>query len=277
MSSAPPTAKTRLLALLGDPVSHSFSPLLHNTILRVLGLDAVYVALRCAPADCAALLAGIARSGGAGNVTIPHKETAARAIEQPSAAVVRTGACNSFWFENGRVCGDNTDVVGFVRAVQFAFGELAGARVLLLGAGGAARAVLLGLETLSVAQVHVQARSPGRVAQLAPILAGSRTQFEIGTAEPSSFDMIVNATPLGLHEGDPFPWPLAQLAPNTRIFDLVYRAGETGWVRAARAAGFPSADGQEMLVQQAAASFLRWWQRDPPIEQMRLALAAATS
>jgi shikimate dehydrogenase len=210
-------------------------------------------------------------------VTIPHKETATRAIEQPSAAVVRTGACNSFWLEKGRVCGDNTDVEGFVHAVQLAFGDLAGARVLLVGAGGAARAVLLGLETLGAAQVQVFARSPARAAQLAPILAGSRTRLVAGNAQPSSCDMVVNATPLGLHDDDTFPWPLAELAPHTRIFDLVYRRGETAWVRAARAAGFPSADGQEMLVQQAAASFLRWWQREPPVDQMRLALAGTAS
>lgn len=264
------TAATRLLAILGEPVAHSLSPVLHNAALQALHLDGVYVALSCSAADCPGLLRGVAQAGGGGNVTLPHKEIAARTIERPSALVKRTGACNTYWLEKGQICGDNTDVEGFQRAVQSAFGDLAGAHVLVLGAGGAARAVLAALADARAARVSLLARTPARAEQLAFILAGSATRIQPAVAGASDpVDLVVNATPLGLHDHDPEPFPLDRLRPGTLVFDLVYHPQETAWVRAARAAGLRAADGKEMLLQQAAASFRRWWRCDPPIDVMR--------
>jgi len=267
------SASTRLLAILGDPVAHSRSPILHNAAMRTLLLDGVYLALQCTTEACPSLLRGIAQAGGGGNITIPHKEIAARALERSSASVQRTGACNTYWFEAGQVCGDNTDVEGFSQAAQSAFGDLRGAEVLLLGAGGAARAVLAALCDMSVALVRVQARSPQRAAQLAGIATGSATRFEILPPGASArADLLINGTPLGMHDHDAWPAQLADVEPGTRIFDLVYRAQETPWVRAALAAGLQAVDGKEMLLQQAVAAFRRWWQRDPQLDVMRAAL-----
>ncbi|MGH7459824.1 MAG: shikimate dehydrogenase [Longimicrobiales bacterium] len=267
------TASTSLLALLGDPVTHSFSPVLHNAALQVLGLDAVYLALRCSAADFPGLMTAIARANGAGNVTIPHKESAARTVTKQTAAVQKTGACNTFWLEAGEVYGDNTDVEGFVRATQASFGDVSGARTLLLGAGGAARAVLAGLVTLRADSVQVVARTATRAAALASITSGSPTRFE-SLAEPSAepFDLVVNATPVGMHDHDSLPFPIEKLASSTRVFDLVCRPNLTAWVRAARAAGFLAVDGKEMLLQQAFAAFSRWFPQKPPFEVMRNAL-----
>ncbi len=111
------TASTRLLALLGDPVGHSLSPLIQNAALRHTGADGVYVALRCAAEDLLSLIRALARAQGGGNVTLPHKEKAASVVDVPSEAVRRTGACNTFWGgPDGRVHGDNTDVEGLRRA-----------------------------------------------------------------------------------------------------------------------------------------------------------------
>src|SRR5690606_22711034 len=112
------TAATRLVALLGDPVSHSLSPTFQNAAFDAAGLDAVYLALRVSATELPGLLRGIAHAGGAGNVTVPHKEVAARAVDVPTEEVVRTGACNTFWCEGDRVHGDNTDVTGFLRAIE---------------------------------------------------------------------------------------------------------------------------------------------------------------
>jgi len=109
--SDPPRASTRVFALLGNPVSHSRSPLLHNAAFAAAGLDAVYVALRCAPDDVRGLLRGLAMAGGGGNVTVPHKAAAALALDWAEAEVALTGACNTFWLVDGQVCGANTDVV----------------------------------------------------------------------------------------------------------------------------------------------------------------------
>jgi shikimate dehydrogenase len=266
------SAATRLLAILGDPIAHSLSPTLHNAVFRALGLDAVYVGVRCSAPDCAPLLLAIARAGGAGNVTLPHKHVAARTVETPSAAVRRTGACNTFWLENGRVAGDNTDIEGFRRALYAFRGHPAGARIVLLGAGGAARAVIAALVDEGVERVEVLARNPERVGQLERVAAGSRLQLQPIERISGNIDLIINATPLGIHDQDPQPYPLDELSPSTGVFDLVYRAADTSWVRAARERGLPAMDGKEMLIQQAAAAFERWWPREAPVAQMREAL-----
>jgi shikimate dehydrogenase len=129
-------AETRLIALLGDPIAHSLSPGLQNAAIRAAGLDAVYLALRCDADHVHGLIRGIAGAGGGGNVTIPHKATAAEAVEVQSLAVQRTRACNTFWAEGGRLHGDNTDVAGFDAAARALIGAPAGARALVVGGGG---------------------------------------------------------------------------------------------------------------------------------------------
>ncbi|MEX2283497.1 MAG: shikimate dehydrogenase [Gemmatimonadota bacterium] len=273
MSESPHiSASTRLITLLGDPVAHSLSPQLHNAAFRALALDAVYVALRCSSSDCGALLRAIARSGGAGNVTAPHKEQAAAAVEVPSDAVRGTGACNTFWLENDRVAGDNTDVEGFRRALHAFAGDVAAARVLLLGAGGAASAVVAALAGERVTRVDIIARNQERLGQLSARAAQWGIELKPTDRIKQPVDLIINATPLGFHEEDALPYPLENLAPGTAIMDLVYRTDETAWVRRARENGMRAIDGKEMLLQQAAASFERWWPLPAPRDAMRRAL-----
>jgi len=278
---------TRLLALLGDPVAHSLSPRLQNAAFRAAGLDGVYLALRSSGEDLAGLLRGIAGAGGGGNVTIPHKERAARAVDRRSPAAERTGAVNTFWEEEGRVHGDNTDITGCIRALESLLspGEVRGRRVLLLGAGGAARAAILALEELGAKQVDVWNRTPARartmlealdpVGPAIRILEGRiqgealRPGPEAGSAEgsfrvPDDISLVINATPRGLGADDPHPLPLDALRPGTPLLDLVYRPEETRWIREGRAAGHPAADGGIMLVEQGMAAFERWWGQAAP-------------
>lgn len=274
--TATPGAGTRVFALLGDPVSHSLSPRFQNAALRALGHDAVYVALRCAPADVAGLLLGLARAGGGGNVTLPHKERAAAAVEVPSAAVRATGACNTFWAEDGRVHGDNTDVEGVRRAMRAVAGRpLGGARVLLVGAGGSARAALHAMREEGVERVVILNRRQHRAGELAARFASPGFRVDVAGPEDDltrdRFDLAVNATPLGLRPDDPLP-PTGG-APFDAALDLVYSPSETPWVRAMREAGIRAADGKEMLLHQGAAAFRCWWGGEPPLETMRAALA----
>lgn len=278
--TAPPSPTTRLVALLGDPVSHSLSPVFQNAAIAAAGVDAVYLALRCAAADFPGLLTGIARAGGAGNVTLPHKELAARQLDRRTDAVERTGACNTFWLENGRVCGDNTDVEGFAAAAAALLGrDPRGARVLLLGSGGAARAALAALTEGGADEVVLCNRTAERAESLAEGFrsAGARIRVQPDPAELGGerFDLAVNATSLGIRPSDPLP--LSPRAGPTigAALDLVYSPGETRWVREMRASGIPAADGQEMLLRQGAAAFRRWWGREAPLDAMRAALAAA--
>jgi shikimate dehydrogenase len=269
-------AASRLLVLLGDPVAHSLSHVVHRAALHAVGLDGCYVPLRCGAVDVGTLMRVIAAGGGGGNVTVPHKEIAARHVDHATPAVLRSGACNTFWLERGRLAGDNTDVTGFSDAVRVLIGAPAGTRTLLIGAGGAARAAACALLDDGAESLAVLARNEERASRLRADLDDSRVRvITAAAAALESFDLIVNATPLGLHPGDGLPCERGLLARAGAVLDLVYRPGETPWVCQARALGVRAADGREMLLHQAAAAFTRWWDRPAPREAMRAALAAA--
>jgi shikimate dehydrogenase len=269
------TAKTRVLTLLGDPVSHSASPEIQNAAFADAGVDGVYVAVRCAADDLSGFMHGLARAGGGGNITLPHKEKAAAVLDVPSEAVRRTGACNTFWGVNGKVHGDNTDVDGFRRALQtFLHGSVTGVRALVLGAGGAARAALLGLLDEGAAEVLLFNRTSERARAVARRIGGQRARVVplVQGLEGESFDVVVNTTRLGLDPHDPSPIDFARLGRAGAAMDLVYGRHKTAFVQAAERAGIRWTDGMEMLVQQGAVSFERWWDRPAPIEAMRAAV-----
>jgi len=269
------TAKTRVLTLLGDPVTHSRSPEIQNAAFAEAGVDGVYVAVRCAADDLSGFMHGLSRAGGGGNVTLPHKEKAAAVVDVPSEAIRRTGACNTFWGESGKVHGDNTDVDGFRRALRvFLGGPAEGARALLLGAGGAARAALLGLLDEGASEVLLYNRTAERARAVARRIGGQRARVvplmqELGGER---FDVVINATRLGLDPHDAAPIDFSLLGRGGAALDLVYGTHETSFVRAAKARGVRAADGMEMLVQQAAVSFERWWGRPAPTDVMRAAI-----
>jgi shikimate dehydrogenase len=254
---------------------------MQNAAFRAAAVDGVYVALRCSRAAFPAILDGIARAGGAGNVTVPHKQAALHAVEQGTAVVERTGVCNTFWLENGRVCGDNTDVAGFAATVTRTIGDPSGARALLLGAGGGARAVVCALLDAGVSAIAILNRSAERARELRERLDPAALQIRlIGHADElagQAYDLVVNATTLGLHEGDAEPFDLTRLRHAGAVIDIVYRPGGTAWVRQARSLGIRAIDGVEMLLQQGAAAFELWWQRPAPIDAMRSALNSASS
>ncbi len=270
------TASTRALTLLGDPVGHSKSPHIQNAAFAAAGVDGVYVAVRCALDDLQGFMRGLSRAGGGGNITLPHKERAASVVDVASPAVRRTGACNTFWGdEDGRVHGDNTDVGGFRQALKsFVEGSPAGIRVLLLGAGGAARAALMGLLEEDAGEVVVYNRTAERARAVARRIGGQRARVApiLEDLRSESFDLVVNATRLGLGESDPTPLDFDLLHRVGGAMDLVYGSKPTPFVRAAEALGIRATDGTEMLVQQAAASFERWWDEPAPVEIMRAAM-----
>ena len=274
-----PGATTRLLALLGDPVAHSLSPAFQNAALRHAGLDAVYLALRCTPDAFPGLLRGIVAAGGGGNITIPHKAAGAALLDDPTPAVRRTGACNTFWGEDGRILGDNTDVEGFAAACRSLIGSPAGSRVLVLGAGGAARAGVVALLDARADAVHVLNRDPDRAREMAAALdPGARRLSVLPTpdhARREGYDLVVNATPLGLDDGDPLPLDLEMPVRLGAVLDLVVRPGGSRWTKAAVRMGIPAGDGGEMLLRQGAAAFQRWTGLPAPLEVMERALESA--
>lgn len=269
-------ARTRLVALLGDPVEHSLSPVFQNAAFQEAGVPGIYLALRTDDGSLVHLLRGIAGAGGAGNVTLPHKEAAVAALDRATGAVARTGACNTFWKEHGHVWGDNTDVQGFRAAVaRLVPGGARDARVLLIGAGGAARAALAALEDEGAGSVTVLNRTPSRARELIARHADGQLSMDVAQDAASlrggHFDLVVNCTSLGLRPGDPHPIAVDSVGMGAAL-DLVYAPAGTRWTRDLSAAGIPAADGVEMLIEQGAAAFERWWGRPAPIETMRRSL-----
>lgn len=277
----------RRFALLGDPVSHSVSPAMHRAAFRHWEIEAAYDAVRAGPDELEPLVREFAASGG-GNVTLPYKERAAELLGDATEPVRATGACNCFWSDaGGRLCGDNTDVGGFLDALAHHFGlEPVGARVLVLGAGGAARAVAYACRTAGAAGVEVANRTASRAEELASrILAATpgdagglpRTLRVVSRSRAEGpYDLVVNATSLGMRPTDPLPLDLTTVDVGHAL-DLVYGPTETRWIRQARQIGIEAADGVEMLVRQASRSLERWFPGlDPPIDAMRAAALAAS-
>jgi len=268
------SASTRLLVVIGDPVAHSLSPSMHNAACRALGLDAVYVALRVPPAGLAAVLAAQAVTGGAGNVTVPHKEAVEGSVARKTDVCARVGACNTFWTENGALVGDNTDVAG-VRATleQLAVGS-GEKRWLVVGTGGSARAVAVTAADAG-ATLWVRSRNAERVAAFRTWAEGLGVHTEVARG-PVEVDVAINATPLGLAAHDPLPVDPKDI-PGVRVaLDLVYAPGETRWVHVMREHGIQAQDGREMLLHQGAAAFARFFPAEAaPVDVMRAAVQRA--
>jgi shikimate dehydrogenase len=260
------------LVLLGHPVSHSLSPRFQNAALRAAGIPLVYEALDVAPGALAATLADLARHDASGNVTIPHKEAVAALCASRSALAERCGAVNTFWHEDGTLVGDNTDVGGVDAIAQALLGDARRtARVALLGAGGSAAAVLAAAERWGVASVRLYNRNMERASALASRFGASVEVVPSVDEALEGATLVVNATPVGLRDDD-HPVPVERIPTGAAVFDLVYRSGETAWVRAARNAGHRAADGEGMLVEQGALSFERWFGIEPDRNAMWSAL-----
>jgi shikimate dehydrogenase len=272
----------RKYGLVGDPVAHSLSPRLFRAAFEYLEIPAFYRAHRVPRGDDEGLRMKMRElASGGGNVTVPHKESAARLLDVRSINVERTGATNCFWLDpEGRLVGDNTDVGGFLAAAADLEGfRLEEAAVLLLGAGGAARAIAAACASAGVRQLDVWNRSAGRAETLISDL-GLAVIASVSVAPASSshtYDLVVNATSLGLDPADPLPLELE--ADRFRYaLDLVYGPGGTDWTRHASEAGVPALDGHSMLVNQALLSLERWigevFDRDGVARAMWKAVAA---
>ena len=260
------SGRSRVFAILGDPVAHSLSPAMHNAAFHALGLEAVYVPLAATAAEVPALLRALARAGGGGNVTVPHKEAAAGAVEQATVRVQRLGACNTFWGEGGALHGDNTDVDGVLEALTALEAPATG--WLIAGTGGGARAAVAAAVARG-AGVAIRSRDAGRRQAFEAWCRGQGAHLMAHEA----CEVLLNTTPLGLRPGDHLPLAHED-APRAQVaFDMVYGRGETPWVRLMRQEGLRAADGRVMLVAQGAAAFRRWFpDEDPPVEVMRAAV-----
>jgi shikimate dehydrogenase len=284
---------TRLTGLIGWPVTHSLSPAMHNAAFEALGLNWCYVALPVRAENLAAAVAGLGALGFAGaNVTVPHKEAVLPHLQHVSPDVRALGAANTLAVredEAGRpvLLGLNTDHTGLIQALRDASVEPLGCRALVLGAGGAARAVVYGLMGAGATSIAVLNRSAERAEALIAGLAAANREsvLSAGPLTPSALGelaaaatLLVNATTLGLEPAaEESPWPAGLLLPaHLAVLDLVYRPHRTRLLAQAEAAGAQPISGLGMLIHQAAQAFEIWTGEKAPIEVMRQACETET-
>ncbi|HWI95330.1 MAG TPA: shikimate dehydrogenase [Solirubrobacterales bacterium] len=257
------------LAVLGYPVGHSRSPAMHSAALAELGLgeEWSYEAIEVAPDAFEPRVRAMSTEGFAGaNVTVPHKGAALSLADELSETAREIGAANTLVFDGGEIRAENTDAEGFLRSLP---SSPAGKRALVLGAGGAARAIVWVL-LREGAEVEVWNRTELRSQHLCEELGGET----VAAPEQTAYELIVNTTAVGLGGEDPFaelPLVADAFTTSQNVVDMVYGGEPTALLRAAAAAGATTVDGIEILVQQGALSLKIWTGRPAPLETMRAA------
>ncbi len=277
------SATTRVAAVIGDPVRHSLSPRLHNAAYHALGLDWVFVAFEVPDGGTPAAIDAARALGLVGYaVTMPHKTASAALCDELSPAAAALHSVNTVTvLPDGRTAGDSTDGPGFLRALAEAGIEPAGRSVLLLGAGGAARAVAWSLGGAG-ARVVVAARQPPAASEAAALAGGTAIGWDDRNTCAATADVVVNATPLGMAgraaaEGEASAADLFDegvLGPGHAVVDLVYHPMETALLATARERGAAAVSGLGMLVHQAALQVERWTGQPAPLAAMRAAVTA---
>lgn len=265
-----------LAAVIGSPVGHSLSPAIHNAAFKAVGLSWLFVAWEVPDGLAGEALSAMKSLGMAGlSVTMPHKTAVAEAVDTLSPQAKKLQAVNCVEHQGNQLVGHNTDGIGFLASLRAeADFEPRDKTALVVGAGGAARAVVLALAEAGAADIGVLNRTPARAqaaADLAPEVARPAAHREVG-----GFDLVVNATPVGMAgSGGDLPLPVDDLHSEQLLVDLIYEPPETPLLQAARARDVPAIGGLGMLVHQAAAAFEIWTQRPAPVEVMAEAVAAA--
>ena len=282
---------TRLLGVIGYPVEHSFSPLMHNAAIAHLrsqqssNADYVYLPFPIAPESLEIAIAGFTAIGLHGfNITLPHKQTIVPLLDQVSDVAQAIGAVNTVWRSQSGWCGTNTDAVGFLAPLKALEKDWPNTPALILGSGGAARAVVAACAELGCPEIWVAGRSLDKLAQFAqswsaaPAIAAKLSAVpwdKLAEYLPKA-GLVVNATPLGMHpqiEASPLgDRDIALIKAGSIAYDLIYTPRPTRFLQQASAAGLTAIDGLEMLVQQGATALEIWLNQPAPVAVMRQAL-----
>ncbi|WP_375468885.1 shikimate dehydrogenase [uncultured Nostoc sp.] len=279
------TGKTQLLGVIGHPVEHSLSPIMHNAGIAHLGLDYVYLPFPIAPENLEVAIAGFAAIGVVGfNVTIPHKQAIMPLLSEITPLAQTIGAVNTVSRQNNKWVGTNTDIEGFIAPLQTTYKQDWSQKVaVILGNGGAARAVVAGCHQLGFAKIHVVGRNVQRLEEFgkswsnSPISENLQVdQWEELSKLIPQANLLVNTTPIGMYpKVDESPLSgdeIANLPTGAIAYDLIYIPKPTQFLEQAQKQGAIAIDGLEMLVQQGVAALKIWLQQEIPVEVMRQAL-----
>src|SRR3990170_1629400 len=274
------SGKTRVCGVIGDPIAHTLSPTMHNAAFNHLKLDFIFIAFRVKAAQLENAMRGMRGLGIRGlNVTMPHKNAVIKYLDKIDPTVKFLGSANTILNDDGRLLGFNTDGVGALKALRENGVELDGKKLLLLGAGGAAKAIAFSIAK-EVDELAILNRAPQKAKELAEALSVTYGKKVVGEAlSPSVIqknlqdaDILINATSVGMHPHVSQSLVAPQwLKPDLTVMDIVYNPVETKLAKHAKAAGAHVISGVEMLLYQGAASFEIWTCRSAPIEVMRKA------
>ncbi|MFI5322807.1 MAG: shikimate dehydrogenase [Thermodesulfobacteriota bacterium] len=277
-------ATTKIYGIFGHPVSHSLSPVMHNSAFAALGLDCVYLAFDVIPKKIGHAADAIRTLGIKGiNITIPHKESIIPHLDEISPDAKLTGAVNTIKNEDGKLSGYNTDVGGFLRAldedIEF---KPKGASVLLIGAGGAARALMSAFCLNGAERICILTRTYDKAHALGAEFGKQFNNIDIESialddkktveSHLSQADILVNSTSAGMEGIEPLQLPLESLKKSSAVYDIVYKPRETSLVREALRLGHRASGGLGMLLHQGALSFEIWTGRDAPVNVMKKAI-----
>lgn len=272
-SSIEINGSTHLYALLGSPVQHSLSPLIHNTAFNSLRMNSVYVAFDVRNLEQA--IVGMKSLGFRGyNVTVPYKEVVIPYMDELSAEARLIGSINTVVFKGSKSTGHNTDAAGFSRTLEPYRKEIEQKSVLVLGAGGGARAVIYALMTdYGPREIVIHNRTKKRCCQLINEFTRLRSHVHLRFASSDEIykldiKMVINATSVGLSSGD-CPVRPDFFIPGMIAYDLIYYPSETTFLRHARVTGAVCINGLEMLIEQAAAAFTLWTHADMPVAMVK--------
>ena len=278
------TGKTKLLGVIGDPVEHSLSPVMHNSAIAHLGLDYIYLPLPVKRGDLEKAIAGFEAIGLVGfNITIPHKQAILPLLSAVSPAAQMVGAVNTVWRTKGGWSGTNTDVEGFLAPLKTLGREWSQIAPVILGNGGAARAVVAGCAELGCPEILVVGRNQQKLEQFKQSWADSSLQATLKVYSwpelpglVSATELLVNTTPVGMtpnvDQSPVDPAVIEKLSPNAIAYDLIYTPNPTQFLKQTQSQGAIAIDGLEMLVQQGAAALQIWLQQPVPVDVMRQSL-----
>jgi shikimate dehydrogenase len=262
---------TARAVVIGDPIAHSLSPVIHGHWLKRYGIAGEYLRARVPAEELGTFLTTLHPRGITGaNVTVPHKEAALRHVDRLHESAVGIGAVNTLWFEEDGLVGANSDVTGFLAHLDAAAPDWQERtqRAVVLGAGGAARAIVHGLRSRGVPLAIVN-RGEARARSLAAALAPEAPVhgWEDAGIALDGADLLVNTTSLGMTGAPPLNLDLGPLAPGAIVYDIVFAPLETALLAAARASGRQAVDGLGMLLHQATLGFSRWFGRMPEVDE----------
>ena len=268
---------TQIYGVIGDPISHSLSPSLHNPAFAALGIDAVYVTFRVSPSSLEDALRGLLALNVQGiNVTVPHKSEVFQYVDEVTDTARKIGAINTLRNDSGHWIGENTDATGFIRSLEPLGLSLPGSSVGMLGAGGAAKGVAVGLLEAGVSRLFISNRSYDRATVLAELLKASFGQQSVSAVsleelEKKELNLLVNTTTVG-SDGHSSPAKLNRFDKLGAVTDIIYRPSRTPLLLEAEKLGLPNLNGGGMLLYQGISAFSFWTRRTAPEIIMRKAL-----